>query len=268
MTEVSGETMEVWRNRIVESGEGDPEQLLANPKNWRIHPLLQQESLLEILRKVGWVGKVMVNINTGTVIDGHLRVALAIKYEQPAIPIDWVDVSEEEEELILQTFDPIGAMARADRTKIAELAESVFAANEKMQGTLKDIAEGAGLPKVGRLKPEESTGALLDLIDVAIEDPRHKVHKGEVWRLGHHVLVVLDVMDDWKEWVLWLERHAQAGGEIAFIPYPGPFVPLSKVAATVRMVMVQPDKYVAGHILDQYENVNGKKSVEQLTDGK
>ena len=27
-----------WRNRIVGSGDEPPEQLLANPANWRLHP--------------------------------------------------------------------------------------------------------------------------------------------------------------------------------------------------------------------------------------
>ena len=28
-----------WRNRIVGTGEEAPDQLLANPANWRIHPV-------------------------------------------------------------------------------------------------------------------------------------------------------------------------------------------------------------------------------------
>src|SRR6266704_2927845 len=36
-----------WRNRIVGHGEEDPEQLLANPKNWRIHPKNQQDALVQ-----------------------------------------------------------------------------------------------------------------------------------------------------------------------------------------------------------------------------
>jgi hypothetical protein len=35
-------TPATWRNRIVGSGEEPPDQLLANPANWRIHPGSQQ----------------------------------------------------------------------------------------------------------------------------------------------------------------------------------------------------------------------------------
>ena len=34
-----------WRNRIIGSGEEAPDQLLANPANWRIHPKAQQDAL-------------------------------------------------------------------------------------------------------------------------------------------------------------------------------------------------------------------------------
>ncbi len=36
-TRVAGPTAP-WRNRITGSGEEAPDQLLANPANWRIHP--------------------------------------------------------------------------------------------------------------------------------------------------------------------------------------------------------------------------------------
>lgn len=32
-----------WRNRIAGAGEEAPDQLLANPANWRIHPKAQQD---------------------------------------------------------------------------------------------------------------------------------------------------------------------------------------------------------------------------------
>lgn len=69
--------MTTWQNRILGSGVEDAEQLLANPLNWRIHPKNQQDSLVEVLDRVGWIQQVVVNQRTGFVVDGHLRVALA-----------------------------------------------------------------------------------------------------------------------------------------------------------------------------------------------
>ncbi len=42
-----------WRNRIVGTGEEAPDQLLANPGNWRVHPKTQQDALAGTLDEVG-----------------------------------------------------------------------------------------------------------------------------------------------------------------------------------------------------------------------
>ena len=60
-----------FRNRIVGYEEVDPEQLLANPRNWRIHPQNQQEALEGVLEEVGWIDDIIVNQQTGFVVDGH-----------------------------------------------------------------------------------------------------------------------------------------------------------------------------------------------------
>ena len=45
-----------WRNRIVGYSEEEPDQLLANPSNWRIHPAAQAEALKGVLAEVGIAG--------------------------------------------------------------------------------------------------------------------------------------------------------------------------------------------------------------------
>lgn len=109
-----------WRNRIVAYGEEDPEQLLANPYNWRVHPQHQQAAFLGVVHDVGVVQNIIVNKATGHVVDGHMRVLLAIKEGQRSIPITYVDLSEQEEAEILATYDPISAMAVADRELFAQ----------------------------------------------------------------------------------------------------------------------------------------------------
>ena len=54
-----------WQSRIIGEGEEAPDQLLANPLNWRIHPKAQQDALEQVLDKVGWVQRVLVNQRTG-----------------------------------------------------------------------------------------------------------------------------------------------------------------------------------------------------------
>jgi hypothetical protein len=82
-----------WRNRIVGTGEEAPDQLLANPDNWRTHPGPQRDALRGSLTEVGWVQQVMVNRRTGFVMDGHARVEEALSRHEPAVPVLYVDLS-------------------------------------------------------------------------------------------------------------------------------------------------------------------------------
>lgn len=81
-----------WANRIVGAGEEPPDQLLANPRNWRVHPKGQQDALAGALDEVGWVTGVIVNRRSGCVVDGHLRVSLAISRGEVSVPVQYVDL--------------------------------------------------------------------------------------------------------------------------------------------------------------------------------
>ena len=84
-----------WANRIVCHGEEKPYKLLANPANWRRHGESQQRALSGVLGEVGLVQSVIVNRTTGHLVDGHLRVELAIAAHQPQIPVVYVELSED-----------------------------------------------------------------------------------------------------------------------------------------------------------------------------
>lgn len=118
-----------WKNRIIEQSVEMPiEELLPNPKNWRKHPKKQREALGDVLSEVGLVQGVVFNRRTGRLVDGHLRVQLAKDHGRESLPATVVDLSEEEEALVLATLDPIGAMAETDKAAfhalIQELAQS------------------------------------------------------------------------------------------------------------------------------------------------
>ncbi len=110
-----------WRNRIVEHGEANPNDLLANPKNWREHPEHQERALEAVLDRVGLVQDVIVNVTTGLMLDGHLRVKMARRRKEATVPVKYVEVTEEEEEVILASLDPIGALAATDAGKLQDL---------------------------------------------------------------------------------------------------------------------------------------------------
>jgi len=129
------------KNRIIGSGEEQLDQIMFNPRNWRIHPLSQQDALKGVLEEVGWVQEVIVNKRTGHLVDGHLRCQLAAREGAKTIPVKYVDLSEDEEALVLATLDPIGAMAATDRQKMSELMEMIKTEDERVQKMVSDLAE-------------------------------------------------------------------------------------------------------------------------------
>lgn len=113
------------RNRIVGHGEEAPDQLLAHPLNWRVHPAEQQDEVEKLLEGVGWIQQIVVNKRTGHVIDGHLRIQLALKRDEEKVPVTYIDVSEKDERRILLTLDPLAAMAVRDQEKLDALRDEV-----------------------------------------------------------------------------------------------------------------------------------------------
>jgi hypothetical protein len=130
-----------WRNRIVGSGVKPASEFMANPDNWRVHPSAQQDALAGVLSEVGWVEQVVENVRTGNLVNGHLRVELALRQgDETPVPYVQVDLSEEEERLILATLDPIGAMASADDEKLSELIAGIETEDEAIQALLSSLA--------------------------------------------------------------------------------------------------------------------------------
>jgi hypothetical protein len=115
-----------WRNRITHFGEVDPKELLANPRNFRLHPKPQQAAMTDVLDTVGWVSvAAIINERTKFVVDGHLRVSLALARGEERIPVAFVDLTDEEELLILASFDAISSNASTDSDKLADLLRTV-----------------------------------------------------------------------------------------------------------------------------------------------
>jgi ParB-like chromosome segregation protein Spo0J len=137
-------TPNTWANRIVGSGEEAPEQLLANPKNWRIHPKQQQDALEGLLNEVGWIQQTVVNKRTGFMVDGHLRVTLALRRNEPTVPVLYVDLSEDEENKVLAALDPITGLAVMDQEQLRSLLSGIETAQDGLQTLYSDLASLVG----------------------------------------------------------------------------------------------------------------------------
>lgn len=144
-----------WENRIVGHANVGPATLKHNRLNWRLHPENQQAVTTSSLSELGWIQSVIVNQQTGNIVDGHLRVSLALRKKETSIPVVYVDLSPEEEALALATFDPISAMAETDAKTLEELLRTVSTSDEALQEMLDNLASNAGIVPEFDEMPEE-----------------------------------------------------------------------------------------------------------------
>lgn len=182
------------RNRIIGYAEVDPADLLANPRNMRIHPTAQQEALAGSLEEVGWVRDILVNRASGFVIDGHARVALALRRGERSVPVSFVDLTPKEEALVLASLDYITGMAAIDNEQLDALLREVSTGNAALQAMLSDMATEAGLYGLG----QDDNGDVDAEPQISrAEELRAKwgTEAGQLWKLGAHRLAVGDCTD-------------------------------------------------------------------------
>ena len=171
-----------WKNRIVGQEDVDPEDCLANPQNWRIHSQFQQQALGAVLDEVGWVAPVIVNQTTGHVVDGHLRVSMAISRGEKTVPVQYVQLSPEEERLVLATYDPLSALALADADLLQGLVGDVapYVADEALKKMLAELQKQSvvGLDGLTDIITGEEPGSApepsLDELGAQELDAKHK----------------------------------------------------------------------------------------------
>lgn len=110
-----------WFNSIERISEEDPSTLIPSDGNARIHGGEQQAFVTASLQEFGWIDDVIASSRTKKILNGHLRVSLAVKRKEKTVPVKWVNVDEDQERLILAGFDALEAMAQQDRERGIEL---------------------------------------------------------------------------------------------------------------------------------------------------
>ncbi len=173
------------KDRIKEFRRVPAHELQPNPKNWRTHPVAQQDALRGVLAEVGIAGAVLARETAEgglMLIDGHLRTDVMHDQE---IPVLVLDVDEAEADKLLATIDPLAAMAEADAGKLDELLREIDTGSEALQEMLAKLAEDAGVLDGLQEGDDPDQGATLKLAD----------------RFGVPPFSVLNARDGW-----WQER--------------------------------------------------------------
>jgi DNA modification methylase len=182
-SEIQANGEERWKSRIVGHSEADPMTLQPHPLNWRGHPLTQAAALSGVLDEIGWVQSVVVNRQTGRLIDGHLRVELAKERGERTVPIVEVDLTEAEEMLILASLDPIAAMAKANAERLKEVLGRVETDSDAVKDLIEDIAHRN---RIELLPQEDGSGEPPD------PPTETDIERGQIIELGQHRLMCGD----------------------------------------------------------------------------
>jgi len=234
--------------------------LHTNPKNpRRITPERKAALSKSLEREPSMLrARPLVALPDGTVIVGNMRLAVAQELGWESLPTVYVDLDDERAKLwMLRDNQEYGEWVQEDlEALIYELNEQ--SADLELTGFSNEkLEELLHLDKVAE-NGEDGQGDKLALMSVSLGEPRHKTERGEVWMLGDHHLVIEDVYTGWATAIKFLEPHD------LFVPYPILIAPLTERAREKRFVMMQPDAWLAGHMLDKYAEINGEDTVVKL----
>lgn len=182
-----------WQNRIVETGTLKPSEIIPNPDNWREHPERQQKAMTGALAELGWVQPVVINRTTGRLLDGHMRVALALRRQEEAVPVVWVELTDAEEKVALATIDPLGDLANRNEDDLYALIDQLTVGEADLAAFIGELDERDGDQADA---DDDDSGAGEEKPDRAAELlEKWKVKSGDVWQVGPHRIVCGDSFD-------------------------------------------------------------------------
>lgn len=162
----------------------------------------------------------------------------------------WSDIATNDDAALLAILHELEIEGQLDGTGYSEFDVDEL---EALLAELGDPDDPDADP--GRSDDDEPKGSKLELVDVTVRDPDTQLSEGSIVSLGDHRLIVASVYTGWPLWGKLLDD------DTLFVPYPTPTLLLTERAQRTRLVLVQPDPYLAGHLVDKYVSVFGRDGV-------
>jgi DNA methylase len=191
----------VWDMNIVGHGEEDPRGLMPHPLNPKIHTPEQDAVVEGSLAYLGWLMSVTKNLETGRLLNGHERVALAIAHGEATVPVEYVRIPEEQEATALRILDPSGQLAQRHLERWAQLAVGAPEAPPVLEQFWAQLlaqeaapAGGAGAPPAPEKEWQGSWSADRETQEAELAAQTEGVRQtwgvepGQVWQCGRHVV--------------------------------------------------------------------------------
>jgi len=139
-----------WKIRIKRTADVDPRTIAAHPLNHRIHSEYQKRAMTGAFQQLGWTEYLIINEVTGRLLNGHMRVALAIRDKQKTVPVAYVELTPSEEAASLATHDAIGALADIDFDNLSEnLSHVTSATNADLASFFEDLKTQSEMFRLG-----------------------------------------------------------------------------------------------------------------------
>lgn len=256
----------------------DIDSVMLDSENARLHPERNMEAIKQSLTLYGQTVALVAQRSSRKIVAGNGRWQAAKEMGWTKIAVNMMELTD---------IEAAGYGLADNRT--AELADWDFKVVDRLDRLLQessqpnvgwsqdellvlralDLAEAqteeSALEQLEESIEQESVperlagdAELLMKLQVTLDEPQTKVSLGQVYIIGKHVLVVADVVTDCKQWRQLLTD------DMLFCPYPGPLLLLTDRAISAdqqSMLLVQPDPYIAGHILDNYKSIYGDEGV-------
>jgi hypothetical protein len=229
-------------------------QLLPHPQNPRVHPEPDSPEWAQLRKSLinVYFDPLVWNKRNGLLVSGHLRRKVLDAMGVTKADVVVIDVDEDAHLALLMAannqhgefnFQLVADIMKGLQERGYDLDLTGFNAE-----TLGQLSDGT---HPGMDEDTSENGSLVAAIQVSIAEPTISVRPGQVWKAGPHTVACLDVFKEWDRWQPLLKDGC------LFLPYGGPLVLLTEIAATTPMVVVQPDPYLCGHILDHWVETGG-----------
>jgi DNA modification methylase len=158
------------------------------------HPRNANQGDVEAIKKSlavnGWYGSVVANVSTKHILAGNHRVMAAKALGWETVPVQWVDVTPEEELRILVVDNRTTRIGQDDSTKITDILAELANTPIGLEGTGYGAADLDALidELAGMTEPAE----LLTDPDEVPEEVETRCKPGDLWILGRHRLLCGD----------------------------------------------------------------------------